>query len=74
MSNYLTDRSSILVISATLGLVISANYGITIQILSIVTTVSNVFYNVHIASVISDKANNNKLEAYRKITASLEYK
>ena len=71
MSNYLTDRSSILIISAFFGLLLSANYGITLQIFSIITTVSNVFYNSHIAAIISDKTIGDNASSYKKITTSL---
>ncbi|GAB1475507.1 hypothetical protein MASR2M70_03390 [Bacillota bacterium] len=71
LSNYLADKSAILVCSRFYGLTASAKLGLTMQLLSVVSTIGNVLFNSLMPYIIQLKMKQFKKKAYEIITISI---
>jgi O-antigen/teichoic acid export membrane protein len=71
LSNYLTDKVAILVCSSAYGLTVSAQLGLTIQLLSVTSTVGNVLFNSLMPYIIQLKMKHDYKRAYEMITISI---
>lgn len=71
LSNYLTDKSAILVCSSAYGLTTSAQLGLTMQLLSVTSTIGNVLFNSLMPYIIQLKMKSLKKKAYEMITISI---
>ncbi len=71
LSNYLTDKSAILVCSSAYGLTASAQLGLTMQLLSVASIIGNVLFNSLMPYIIQLKMKQLKNKAYEMITISI---
>ncbi|RCW77367.1 O-unit flippase-like protein [Saliterribacillus persicus] len=71
VSKFMTSRFSILIVSAFLGLEISANYGLTIQLLGLLGTISTVFYNTYLPYFSQLRLRDDKEKGYKYFTMAV---
>jgi O-antigen/teichoic acid export membrane protein len=71
ISNYMIDKSAILISTAYFGLVTTSQFGLTLQALGVVSTISNVFYNSYLAKMISYKTTGKIKSAYKILCKSV---
>jgi len=71
ISYFVNERSSLLIVSAFYGLSMSAKFGLTVQIFSLISVFANVYYNAMIAPIISQKSNGRHKEAFSTIKKTL---
>lgn len=71
ISYFINERSALLIVSAFYGLTLSAQFGLTVQIFSLISVFANVYYNTMIAPIISQKSKGKNIEAFMSIKKTL---
>lgn len=71
LSNFFTDKCAILICSSIYGLKTSAQLGLTIQLLSVVSIIGNVLFNSLMPYIIQLKMNHSSEKSYQILTVCL---
>lgn len=73
ISNYMSDKVALVFVTVFLGLEASGSFGITVQALTVVSVIANVFYNTVAPKIIHSKVQGDSDTAYELLFRSLSY-
>lgn len=72
ISNYMVDKTSVLICTSVFGLSIASQLGLTLQIFGLISTISNVMFNTYLPKMIKEKAAGNYLKSLSLLLASIK--
>ncbi|OAI88724.1 hypothetical protein AYO36_00880 [Exiguobacterium sp. KKBO11] len=71
VSNYMVDKTSILICTSVFGLSLASQLGLTLQIMGLLSTISNVKFNTELPKIIREKGLGKPLTALKILLHSI---